>query len=115
MRAERIRAFREHPFVCWAAIVMVASGGALLAAQAVISAVRGGRTVPLMEWGSVALMGLPLIWLGVMLRLGPLSPKRRSRAEFWKLGRLFLWVMAASTLFKLTLVSVALIYGSRDR
>ncbi len=91
---------------------MATSGVVLLATHAVISAVGGSRSVPLMEWGSVALIGFPLIWLGVVLRLGPLSPKRRARAGFWKLARFFLWVMAASTLFKLTLIFVALIYGS---
>jgi len=113
MRAKRVRAFREHPFVCWAAVVMWVSGGALLAANAIVSALRGGRTVLLMQWGSIALMAFPAIWLGVALRLGPLSSKRRSRAEFWKAARFVLWMMAALTVFQLALVSVALMYGSK--
>ena len=55
-----------------------------------------------------------MIWVGVVFRLGPLSPKRRSRAEFWKVTRVSLVIIAAPMLFNLALVSVALVYGSRS-
>jgi hypothetical protein len=112
-RAARARAFREHPFVCWSAIVIWVSGGALLATNAILSAMRGGQTVPLMQWGSILLMGFPVVWLGGALQLGPLSPKRRSRAEFWKGTRLVLWMLAAMSVLQLALFCVALIYGAK--
>jgi hypothetical protein len=113
-RAARARAFREHPFVCWTSVLMATAGGLLLVAHACISAAKAGQDVPGLEWAALGLLGLPQIRLMVVLRLGPLSPKRRSRAAFWKGARLILAGVGAYLLLMLALVAGALVYWARS-
>jgi len=113
-RSARARAFREHPVVCWISVGLVAIGIGSLATDAVVSAGREGMRHPGLEWISVASLGLPLVWIAAVLRLGPFSPKRKSRAEFWNGTRFTLWVTSAGIVFTLLYHSVALVYWSRS-
>jgi hypothetical protein len=66
--------------------------------------------VPGLDVVGVALAILPWIWLAVVLRLGPLSPQRKSRAAFWKGTRTFLVGAAAYVLFVLILITGVAVY-----
>ena len=109
-RSARARAFREHPVVSWTSVGLVAIGIGSLATDAAFSAGRGGMRQPWLEWISFACLALPVIWIAAVLRIGPFSPKRKSRAEFWSGTRFMLWAVSAAIVFNLVYFSVELVY-----
>jgi hypothetical protein len=67
---------------------------------------------PWLERISFTCLALPAIWIGAVLRVGPFSPKRKSRAAFWDGIRFTLWVTSAGFLFTLLFASVQLVYAA---
>ncbi len=113
-RSARARAFREHPVVCWASIGLFAIGVGLLVTNAALSSSGGGLGQPWLARIGWALLVVSEIWLVVALRLGPFSPKRKSRAAFWKGTRILLLGLAAWMFLVVTLVGGAVVYWAKS-
>ena len=108
--AARKRAFREHPFVCWTNSLLVAISIVLIITHVCIVIMHNETEISWLLWTSFGLMVVPQVWLATALRLGPLSPKRKSRALFWQGVR---YTILATTIYvsvQVFIVTIALLY-----
>ena len=112
-RAFRKRAFRDHPIVMRMSMVLNAAGFVSLFLYAYLAVRDHVTDIPRLQWTAFVLLTLPQLWVAYILRLGPLSSNRRSRAAFWRGVRGLSWIISGYVTFLFLVTSVLFFHRSQ--